>query len=42
MRSKILRALAAALLVGAIAAASMAPLAPPPIRGPSTTIANWS
>jgi hypothetical protein len=38
MRSKILRALAAALLVGTIAAAAMVPLAPPPIRGPSTTI----
>ncbi|MGQ9547887.1 MAG: hypothetical protein ACUVSW_00760 [Roseiflexus sp.] len=38
MRSKILRALAAALLVGTIAAAAMAPLAPPPIRGSSTTI----
>ncbi len=38
MRSKIVRALAAALLVGTIAAAAMAPLAPPPIRGQSTIV----
>ncbi len=40
MRSKIVRAIAAALLVGTIAVAATAPLAPPGTRSQTTSISR--